>query len=87
MASSSLTPEQRSLRARIGAYAMFAAHDPRETSARGHAAFLKRFLGEVDPDRVLPEDERLRRAESARSAYLTRLAYLCARARKQRDAS
>ena len=45
-------------------------------------AFNQRFLDEVDPERRLPERERLRRADAARRAYFTRLAYLSARKRR-----
>jgi hypothetical protein len=79
-----LTPDERSLRARIAAHAMHSKHDSRKTSARGRAAFDARFLDEVDPDRVLPEDERMRRAEHARSAYFSRLAYLSAKKRRSK---
>jgi hypothetical protein len=43
-----------------------------------------RFLDEVDPDRILPEAERKRRADHARKAYFTRLALKSAAARKAR---
>ncbi len=45
-------------------------------------AFNQRFLDQVDPDRHLPDRERQRRAEAARRAYFTRLAYLSARSRR-----
>lgn len=80
----SLTPEQRSLRSRAAAYAMHSRHDSRETSAPGREAFLRRFLDEVDADRVLPEPERLRRAELARKRYFTDLAFKSSRARSRR---
>ena len=69
------------LRGRIGAYRLHASHDPRETTAPARAAFLKRFEDQVDPERVLPEAERLRRAEYARKAHFARLALASARAR------
>jgi len=78
-----LTPSERSLRARLAAHAMHAQHDSRETSAPARAAFNARFLDEVDPDRVLPETERLRRAEHARKAHMTRLALASAKARRR----
>lgn len=80
---SSLTPSERSLRARLAAYAMHAKHDPTQTTAAGRAAFLSRFEREVDPEGKLPEPERRRRAEHARRAYFTRLAYRSARARRK----
>ena len=79
-----LTPAERSLRGRMGAYVVHARYDPRQTTAPARAAFLKRFLDEVDRDRVLPEPDRLRRAAAARKAYFTRLAFLASRRRRQR---
>ena len=71
------------LRGRIGAYALHASHDPRETTANARAAFLKRFEREVDPDGTLSVDERRRRAVSACKAHMARLALASARARRQ----
>lgn len=80
-----LSSAERSLRARMGAYALHARHDPRQTTSPARAAFLRRFVDEVDPERVLPEPERLRRTAAARKAYFTRLAYLSSRSRRRRD--
>jgi hypothetical protein len=68
----------------MGAYALHARYDPRQTTAAARDAFLRRFLDEVDPGRILPESERLRRAAAARKAYFTRLAYLSSRRRRRR---
>lgn len=68
-----------SLRGRIGAYRLHATHDPRQTTANARAAFLAKFLDDVDPS--LPQEERLRRADAARKAHFARLAYLSAVAR------
>lgn len=73
----------RVLRGRIGAYAMHARHDARVTTVNGRAAFMARFENEVDPDRVLPAEERARRAAMARKAYFARLAYASAKARRE----
>ncbi len=62
------------LRGRIGAYRLHATHDPTETTAKARAAFLGRFEKEVDPDGILPEAERMRRADFARRAFFARLA-------------
>lgn len=70
------------LRGRIGAYRLHATHDPRETTKAARGAFLSRFEAEVDPDRVLPEVERLRRAEYAKRAHFARLAHASVRARR-----
>ena len=78
-----LSQSQRSMRARIGAHALHATHDSRELTAPARAAFLARFEAEVDPDGVLPEAERRRRAEHARKAYFAKLALASARARRK----
>ena len=76
-----LTPSERAQRGRIGAYLMHARHDPRSTTAAARQAFSRRFLDIVDPNRTLPEPERLRRADAARKAYFVQLAYRSALAR------
>ena len=78
----SLSPAERSLRARLAAYAMHAQHDSRHTSAPGRTAFLARFEAEVDPDGRLDPEERARRAEQARRAYFARLSLAAAKARR-----
>jgi hypothetical protein len=72
------------LRGRIGAAVVHSRHDSRELTANARAAFEKRFLDEVDPDRLLPVEERNRRALHARRAYFTRLALASANARALR---
>jgi hypothetical protein len=56
-----LTPSERSLRAKIASHAMHAQHDSSATTTAGRAAFLQRFLDQVDE--TLPEAERQRRAQ------------------------
>jgi hypothetical protein len=73
------------MRARMAAYTLHAHRDARETTKAARRAFNQRFLDDVDPERRLPDRERLRRADAARRAYFTRLAYLSAR--KRREAS
>ncbi len=77
---------ERSLRARLAAYALHAQRDSRETSAPGRAAFLARFEREVDPNGTLDEAERQHRAAQARSAYFTRLSLAAVKARRARRA-
>ena len=81
-----MSASDASLRGRIGAYKLHATHDSRETTARARAAFLEKFVDEVDPDRVLTEEERFRRATFARKAYFARLARQSALKRAQRKA-
>jgi hypothetical protein len=78
-----LSDSQRRLRARIGGLALAAKHDPRDYTAPGRAAFLARFLDEVDPQRELPEPERERRAVAARKRYFAQLALRSSRARRK----
>jgi hypothetical protein len=87
MRRQSLTPAERVMRARMAAYTLHARYDPRETTKAARRAFNQRFLDQVDPDRRLPERERLRRAEAARRAHFARLAYLSARSRRARGAA
>jgi hypothetical protein len=81
-----MTPRERSLRARVGAFAQQARHDTRETTKNARAAFNARFEDQVDPDRILPEPERLRRAEAARRSYMAKLALRSAQVRRKRAA-
>jgi hypothetical protein len=80
-----MSSAERSLRARLAAYAMHARHDSRETSAPGRAAFLARFESQVDPDGRLDPMERRRRAEHARREYFARLAVASVQARRARQ--
>jgi hypothetical protein len=80
----SLSPEQRSLRASKAAYSRSAQYDSHELTAPARAGFDKRFLDQVDPDRVLPEAERERRAKAALKAHMKGLALASSRARSKR---
>jgi hypothetical protein len=68
---------------RIGGYVLRATHDPREYTANARSAFLTRFEREVDPDGVLPPDERLARAQAALRAHMLRLAHKSAKKRRR----
>ncbi|MGQ0832276.1 MAG: hypothetical protein ACT4OV_11410 [Microthrixaceae bacterium] len=76
-----VTPAERSLRARMAAHHLHAQRDPRETTAPARSAFLKSFMTKVDPDGVLPVEERERRANSALRAHMARLSLKSAEAR------
>jgi hypothetical protein len=82
-----VSPAERSLHARMAAYAMHARHDSRQTSAPGRAAFRARFERQVDPDGRLDPQERARRAELARRAYFARLSLAAAQARRAKRAT
>jgi len=70
---------QRRLRARIAALALHAQGGTNTAAARSR--FMQRFEQEVDPEGLLPELERRRRADFARRLYFARLALLSAKAR------
>ena len=81
-----MTPSERQLRGRMGGFALAAKRNPKTYTASARAAFMDRFLNEVDPDRTLPSDERERRAVAARRAYFARLAMTSARSRRRAKA-
>jgi hypothetical protein len=77
------SPAERALRARLAAHSLHASvSDPAAHTAPARRAFLDRFEREVDPEGVLPLQERQRRAEHARKAYFLRLALASAKARR-----
>ncbi len=71
------------MRARMAAYELHSRVDSTAHTAPARRAFLERFERKVDPDGTLTEPEHQRRAEAARKAHFTRLAYLSARARRK----
>ncbi|MFJ9365426.1 hypothetical protein ACIRRA_13540 [Nocardia sp. NPDC101769] len=80
------TPNDRVLQARIAAHASWAKTDDRAArTAKARKAMESKFEKQVDPDGVLPPDERARRAEHARKAHYTRLALKSAQARRRRS--
>lgn len=79
----SLTPAQRSLRGRIGAYRQQSLHDPREMTSKARAAAWLKFLEAADPDHVLSDAERQRRAEALRREHMARAAWKSSRARAE----
>jgi len=82
-----MTPAERALRARIAAHAMHSQHDGRRVTQSARLAFLDRFEREVDPDELLPSQERARRADQARRSYFNALALKSAQARRQSGGS
>ena len=84
-----LTPQERTIRARIGAHSLHAQHDIRVISAPGRKAagnkLNARLLLEIDPKDLLSEAERARRLEHARRAHFSKLALKGSIARRQRQ--
>ncbi len=82
MPATNLGPAERSLSASLAAHAL---HSQGKTNtAPAQQAFHDRFRDEVDPNRVLPEAERERRAEHAFKAHMARLALRSAQARRKK---
>jgi hypothetical protein len=74
----------RRMRAQLGAHALHARYDAKETTRKAREAFLEKFLTEVDPDRRLPLPERQRRALHARKAYMLGLTMKSLKSRDRR---
>lgn len=83
-----LSPEQRSSRARIGAFASWAKTDDRSArTKKARDGMLARFEREVDPDGELAPEVRRQRAELARKAFMLSLAAKSAKARAARKSA
>lgn len=80
------SPAERTLRARAAAYRMHSLHDSREVTANARAAFKDSFARQVDPENLLSDEERGRRAKCARRAFYAALAARSAQARRLRRA-
>lgn len=79
-----LTPTERSIRSTVGAHISWANTENRTARTEpGRRAFNDRFLTEVDPEGVLPEAERAKRAANARKAYFAQLALKSAKSRRR----
>ena len=76
-----LSSTERSIRGRIGAHSLHAQGGTNTVPAR--RAFNAKFLHEVDPDGVLSEAERDKRAQSARKAHFAKLALKSSQARRK----
>lgn len=74
---------QRTTRAKIAAHTSWAkTPDRSRRTAPAREAALARFEHEVDPDGVLPPQQRAQAAASARTAYFQRLALASHAARR-----
>jgi hypothetical protein len=80
-----LTPADRKRHGRLGGLIAHSRHNSADLTAPARAAFRASFESQVDPDGVLTEAERARRAEFAYRAYFQRLALQSAKARRARS--
>ena len=79
-----MSPAERILRAQLGASRSWAnTSDPTARTQPARAAAMARFEREVDPDGVLPQEERTRRARYALKAHMQSLALKSATARRK----
>ena len=76
-------PMSTTERARIAALTRHAFGDTQQATAPARANFLARFEHEVDPEGVLPPDDRARRAGRLLQAHMIRLAAKSAEARRK----
>ena len=76
--------EERRLAGKLGGLRARARHDPKEGLAAARTAAEARFEQEVDPDLILPPEERRRRARAARAAHFTLLCLASLEARPLR---
>lgn len=82
-----LTPEQRTLRARLAANIRWSkVRDRAAENAKARAAFIEQFERQVDPNGEMDPVTRARAAENARSAHYARLALRSAMVRAARKA-
>ena len=82
----SLTPDQRSTRAKIAAAARWSAEDGHKNAIRAQQGLRAKFYRETRerfPD--LPEDQIERRSEHAYKAHMLRLALKSSKARQARQ--
>jgi hypothetical protein len=74
--------------ARLGGYATASRHDPMSYTEKARAASPGSdvyFERRIDPEGILPQDERRRRAQAAKRLHFTRLAMRSAQARRKRE--
>ena len=72
--------------AQHAAYTRWAAEKDRSAATQAaRDAFIQKFYDEVDPDGVLPEEERHKRAMAARSAWYAGLRAKRLAAQRRRD--
>lgn len=77
-----MTPAQRRMRASAAALTRWAKTDDRQAATKpARVGYMARWEREVDPDGVLPIDERAKRASLALKAHMTGLALRSSKSR------
>jgi hypothetical protein len=86
--STGLTPEERSLRAKIAGNASWKnTRDRVARTQRGRDTFRESFQDVVDPEHELDPVERAKAGENAYREHMARLAFNSAKARRKKKAS
>lgn len=81
------TTQHHALAGRIGGLVKSSRYPPHELTAKARAAFLSRFLAQVDEAQPgLPEGERQRRARALLKAHMAKLAHRSAKVRRAKAA-
>lgn len=84
-ASTNLTPEQRTQRARMAALARWQKEDPTTNARRAQAGLLDKFRREIVAEQGdIDEPELTRRAEARRRLHMVRMSYAASKARTSR---
>jgi hypothetical protein len=85
-ASKNLTPDERTLRARLAAHARWSQEDPTGNAKPAQAGLLDRFRREIVAEQgEVAEPELTRRAEARRREHMARIAFKRSRTRKGGD--
>lgn len=83
-----MTPEERTERAKLGAHISWAnTADPTARTEKARSAFEASFEKKVDPDGILPPDERARRAKHALQAHYAAMRLKSATTRRKKAAA
>lgn len=80
-----ISPGRMALLAKIGGLTAAARHSGPERTAAARAAYSAHWLTLADPEGVLPEDERVRRAGLLKRAHFARLQLKSADARRRKS--
>lgn len=81
----SMTPEQRSMRSRLGAHAKWAQTEDRTAATEKlRRGFIEKLEREVDPDGSMDPAKRARLVENKRKEHYARMSLASSRARAKR---
>jgi hypothetical protein len=82
-----LSPEQKSLRSRAAAHVLHGTHDSRELTKAARSGFAAKFERLADPEGLLPEAERKRRADHLLKSHMASLSLKASKARRKKTSS